>query len=64
MEMGMGINGENHVYHHKQEADLRKRTYFANPRHRGVPVARKRMDLYSSVHQYVINGEMGMEGST
>ena len=60
----MEINGENHVYHHKQEADLGERTSFVNPRHRGVPVARKRMDLYSSMHQYVINGEMGMEGST
>jgi len=57
--------GENHVYRHKQEADLGKRTTsFANLRHGGVPVARKRVDLYSSVHQYVINGEMGMEGST
>jgi len=55
----------NHVYHHKQEADLGERTTsFANPRHRGVSIARKRMDLYSSVHQYVINGEMGMEEST
>ena len=61
----MEINGENHVYHHKQETDFGKRTTsFANPRHRGVSVARKRMDLYSSVHQYVINGEMGMEGNT
>ena len=61
----MGINGENHVYHRKQGVDLGKRTTsFANPRRMGVSVARKRMDLYSSMHQYVINGEMGMEGNT
>ena len=61
----MGINGENQCTIINKEGDLGEKTpSFANPRHRGVPVARKRMDLYSSVHQYVINGEMGMEGST